>query len=62
MPKFIMAFSRAGVTQTRFLRYRPETVTRLLEDAEFPGSPAAEITEIIAIIEEAAEAVTPLPR
>lgn len=62
MPKFIIAFSRAGGTQIRCLRYRPETVTSLLDDAEFADSLAAGIDEVIAIIEEAAEAVPPLQR
>jgi hypothetical protein len=60
MPKFIVAFSRAGVTQIRCLRYRPETVASLLDDAEFPDSLAAGIDEIIAIIEEAAATPQPL--
>ena len=53
MPKFVMTFGGGGVTQIRFLHYRPETVTDLIDDAEFPDSLAASFAEIIEVIEEA---------
>ena len=53
MPKFVITFSDNGATQIRFLHYRPETVSDLIDDAEFPESLAASFAEIIAVIEEA---------
>jgi uncharacterized protein (DUF302 family) len=38
MPKFVMAFSRDGRTQVRFLRYSREMIQALVDDPEFAGS------------------------
>jgi uncharacterized protein (DUF302 family) len=38
MPKFVMAFSRGGRTQVRFLRYSREMIEALVDDPEFAGS------------------------
>jgi uncharacterized protein (DUF302 family) len=38
MPKFVMAFSRGGRTQVRFLRYSREMIQALVGDPEFAGS------------------------
>lgn len=53
MPKFIMVFSDQATTRIRFLHYRPETVSKLLDDAGFSVALAASSKEIITIIEEA---------
>jgi uncharacterized protein (DUF302 family) len=53
MPKFVMIFSGSGSTQIRFLHYRPEIVSDLIDDAEFPESLAESFAEIIEVIEEA---------
>lgn len=53
MPKFVMAFSDAGVTQVRFLYYAPETVRALVDDPVFPASLAESCAQIIACIEAA---------
>lgn len=53
MPKFIMIFSREGVTQIRFLHYSAATVASLVDDAEFPGSLVESFEQIIAVIEAA---------
>lgn len=53
MPKFIMAFSRAGLTQIRFVHYSPQTVRALVDDDEFPDSLAESFTQIIGLIEAA---------
>lgn len=38
MPKFIMAFTKEGTTQVRFLSYGREMITRLVDDDDFPDS------------------------
>jgi len=52
MPKFIMTFSRDGLTQIRFVHYTQEMVRALVDDDEFPGSLAETFAQIIALIEE----------
>ena len=53
MPKFIMTFSRDGLTQIRFVYYTPETVRALVDDDEFPGTLSESFTQIIGLIEAA---------
>jgi uncharacterized protein (DUF302 family) len=38
MPKFVMAFSKGGKTQVRFLRYSREMIEGVVDDPEFAGS------------------------
>ena len=52
MPKFIMIFSRNGLTQIRCVHYLQATVRALVDDDEFPGSLAESFTQIIGLIEE----------
>lgn len=51
MPKFIMTFTQNEMTQIRFLHYKQATVMDLIDDAEFTGSLAKSLDEIIALIE-----------
>ncbi len=51
MPKFVVAFSRNGATQVRFLHYPPEALDQLLNDSQFTESMTASCTEIISCIE-----------
>lgn len=53
MPKFVMTFSSEDMTQVRFMYYSRETVSRLVDDEEFPESVTASYAEIISLIEEA---------
>lgn len=53
MPKFIMAFSRDGKTQIRFLHYSQKTVEDMIDDPEFPASLCESFAQIIVLIEEA---------
>jgi hypothetical protein len=53
MPKFIMTFSRNGLTRIRFIHYSQETVRALVDDEEFPDSLAESFAQVIALIEEA---------
>ncbi len=38
MPKFVMAFSKGGKTQVRFLSYSREMIEWVVDDPEFAGS------------------------
>ena len=53
MPKFIMVFSRDGLTQLRFAYHTTETVRALVDDDEFPASLAESYRQIIGLIEAA---------
>jgi uncharacterized protein (DUF302 family) len=53
MPKFIMTFSRKGLTQIRFVHYSQETVAALVDDFDFPSSLTESFAQIIQLIEEA---------
>ena len=53
MPKFIMVFSRDGLTQLRFAYHTPETVRALVDDDEFPASLVESYRQIIGLIEAA---------
>jgi len=53
MPKFVMVFSKAGITNIRMLRYRPEMVAELVDDVEFPASLDESFSSIIQTIEAA---------
>ena len=53
MPKFIMTFSRDGLTQIRFVHYSQETVSDLVDDFDFPSSITESFDQIIALIEAA---------
>jgi len=54
MPKFIMTFSKDGVTQIRFLTYSEDNIKAVVADDEkFPGSLADTYKTIINLIDEA---------
>ena len=53
MPKFIMAFSRDGVTQIRFLRFSLEEISAIVDDPVFPLSLVETYDRIVSMIEEA---------
>jgi hypothetical protein len=54
MPKFVMAFSRDGATEVRFLYYSKELIALLIPgDAVFPESLEQTYGAIRAMIEEA---------
>jgi uncharacterized protein (DUF302 family) len=52
MPKFIMAFSRNGRTQIRFLRYSRDNIRNIVDDDDFPASLAETYAKIVSMIEE----------
>ncbi|MDG4474776.1 DUF302 domain-containing protein [Thiovibrio frasassiensis] len=53
MPKFVMAFSKEGKTQLRFLSYNTEDISLIVADAVFPGSLAESFQKIREMIDEA---------
>jgi uncharacterized protein (DUF302 family) len=53
MPKFIMTFSQNNKTQIRFLRFSPENIMAVVDDAPFPASLTETYDRIIQMIEEA---------
>jgi uncharacterized protein (DUF302 family) len=54
MPKFVMAFSREGATEVRFLYYSKELIAALIPgDATFPESLEQTYAVIRAMIDEA---------
>ena len=54
MPKFVMAFSKDGKTQVRYLSYSAADITALvLDDPKFPESLAQTFAKIRAMIDEA---------
>lgn len=53
MPKFVMAFSKGGKTQLRFLRYNPVDIGAVVNDAVFPASLVESFHKIREMIDEA---------
>ncbi len=54
MPKFVMAFSKDGATQVRYLSYSADLIAELVqEDPKFPGSLAETFAKIRSMIDEA---------
>ncbi len=53
MPKFVMAFSRGGKTQLRFLSYNESDIAAVVDDRVFPGSLAESFQKIREMIAEA---------
>jgi len=54
MPKFVIAFSRDGMTQVRYFGLDEQLVATLVDDAEFPASLAETQRIIHGLIDEAA--------
>ncbi len=52
MPKFVMLFTKNGMTQIRFLHYSPDAVRSLIDDDVFPQSLEETFATIITMIEE----------
>ncbi len=53
MPKFVMAFSKGGTTQLRFLSYNGGDISAVVADEVFPGSLAQSFQKIREMIDEA---------
>jgi hypothetical protein len=53
MPKFVMAFSKGGKTQLRFLSYNGGDIGAVVNDEVFPGSLAESFQKIREMIDEA---------
>ena len=53
MPKFVMAFSKDGKTQIRFLSYSEDNIRAVVDDDVFPGSLAETYKKIHQMIDEA---------
>lgn len=53
MPKFVMAFSKEGKTQIRYLSYGEADIRAVVDDDVFPGSLAETFAKIRAMIDEA---------
>ncbi|MFA6499815.1 MAG: DUF302 domain-containing protein [Desulfurivibrionaceae bacterium] len=53
MPKFVMAFSKDGKTQLRFLSYNGGDISAVVADEVFPGSLAQSFQKIREMIDEA---------
>ncbi len=53
MPKFVMAFSKGGTTQLRFLSYNGGDIGAVIDDEVFPGSLAESFQKIREMIDEA---------
>ncbi|MGV1099857.1 DUF302 domain-containing protein [Thiovibrio sp. JS02] len=53
MPKFVMAFSKAGKTQLRFLSYNGTDIRAVVDDQVFPGSLSESFQKIREMIDEA---------
>lgn len=52
MPKFVMVFSRNGVTQVRYLSYSEADIKAVIDDELFPGSLAETFAKIRSMIDE----------
>ena len=52
IPKFVMLFTKEGMTQIRFLYYSSDAVRSLIDDDEFPQSLDETFSTIISMIEE----------
>ncbi|PLX50648.1 MAG: DUF302 domain-containing protein [Desulfobulbaceae bacterium] len=53
MPKFVMAFSKDGKTQIRYMSYGEADIRAMVDDDVFPGSLAETFAKIRAMIDEA---------
>jgi len=53
MPKFVMAFSKGGTTQLRFLSYSGGDIGAVVADEVFPGSLVESFRKIREMIDEA---------
>lgn len=53
MPKFVMAFSKGGKTQLRFMSYGADDIRAMVDDEVFPGSLAESFQKIRDMIDEA---------
>ncbi|MFZ5776426.1 MAG: DUF302 domain-containing protein [Thermodesulfobacteriota bacterium] len=53
MPKFVMAFTKAGKTQLRFISYNADDIAVMVDDPVFPGSLAESFQKIREMIDEA---------
>jgi len=53
MPKFVMAFSKGGRTQLRFMSFSAADVSAMVDDQVFPGSLAESFQKIRDMIDEA---------
>ncbi len=53
MPKFVMAFSRDGKTQIRYLSYSAADISEMIDDESFPASLAETFAKIRSMIDEA---------
>lgn len=53
MPKFIMAFSKEGKTQIRFLSFSEDNIRGVVDDDVFPASLAETYNKIHEMIDEA---------
>lgn len=53
MPKFVMAFSKGGKTQLRFMSYSGADISAMVDDLVFPGSLAESFQKIREMIDEA---------
>ena len=53
MPKFVMAFSREGRTQIRYMSYSAADISEMVDDEIFPGSLAETFAKIRSMIDEA---------
>ena len=53
MPKFVMVFSKDGVTQVRYLSYGADDIKAVVDDPVLPGSLAETFAKIRSMIDEA---------
>jgi uncharacterized protein (DUF302 family) len=53
MPKFVMAFSKNGKTQIRYLSYSEADIRAVVDDDVFPGALAESFAKIRSMIDEA---------
>ncbi|MDA3972224.1 MAG: DUF302 domain-containing protein [Desulfobulbaceae bacterium] len=53
MPKFVMVFSKGGVTQIRYMSYAEADILTVVDDDVFPGSLTETFAKIRSMIDEA---------
>ncbi|MEN8257447.1 MAG: DUF302 domain-containing protein [Thermodesulfobacteriota bacterium] len=53
MPKFVMAFSKGGKTQLRYMSYSTADIKAMVDDDVFPGALAETFAKIRSMIDEA---------
>ncbi|MBC8207951.1 MAG: DUF302 domain-containing protein [Desulfobulbaceae bacterium] len=53
MPKFVMAFSKDGKTQIRYMSYSAADISEMIDDEVFPAALAETFAKIRSMIDEA---------